>query len=131
MLCEMKKSSLTKLTVSGIQYYAYHGVKPEERKLGGKYEVNLEVFYEAKFAILEDCIEHALNYEEVIFVVSEIMNSEYMLIETIANEILNSLIEKFSVIKKATVQIKKFSVPMRRIIDYVSAEQTIEREEGH
>lgn len=126
----MIKSSLTKITVSGIQYYAYHGVKPEERKLGGKYEVNLEVYYDAKLAILKDSIEYALNYEEIIFVISEVMNSEFMLLETIANEILNSVIEKFPSVMKATVQIKKYSVPIRRIIDYVSAEQTIERDEN-
>lgn len=123
----MKVNSLTKLTLSGIEYYAYHGVKPEERKLGGKYEINLELFYDAKIAILKDSIEHALNYEEAIFVVSEVMNNEYMLIETIANEILNMLIDRFSELQKANVEVRKYNVPMRRIIDYVSAEQTIER----
>lgn len=124
----MKKNSLTKLTVAGAQYYAYHGVKPEERKLGGKYEVDLDMYYDAKVAILKDSVEDALNYEEALFVVSEVMGGEYMLIETIANEILNMLMEKFPQLQKATVRIKKLSVPMRRVVDCVSAEQTIERD---
>ncbi len=123
----MKVNSLTKLSLSGIEYYAYHGVRPEERKLGGKYEINLDLFYDSTIAVLKDSIEHALNYEEAVFVVSEVMSNEYILIETIANEILNMLIDRFPTLQKATVEVKKYNVPMRRIIEYVSAQQTIER----
>lgn len=123
----MKTSSLTKLSIRNAQYYGYHGVKPEERKIGGKYEVDLDLYYDAKMAILKDSVEDALNYEEALFVVSEVMGGEYMLLETIANEILNMLMEKFPGLMKATVNIKKISVPMKRVVGYVSAEQTIER----
>ena len=43
----MKEASLTKLGIQNAQYYAYHGVKKEERKLGGKYEVDLDMWYDA------------------------------------------------------------------------------------
>src|SRR6056297_2642020 len=113
----MKKNSLTKLTIANAQYYAYHGVKPEERSIGGKYEVDLDLFYDAKMAILKDSVEHALNYEEALFCISEIVGNEsYMLVETAASEILNMLMEKFPKLQIATVRIRKMNVPMKRVV---------------
>jgi len=124
----MKKNSLTKLTIANAQYYAYHGVKPEERSIGGKYEVDLDLFYDAKMAILKDSVEHALNYEEALFCISEIVGNEsYMLVETAASEILNMLMEKFPQLQIATVRIRKLNVPMKRVVGHIQAKQTIER----
>lgn len=125
----MKKTSLTKLTISNAKFYAYHGVKPEERELGCRYEVDLEMYYDATRAIINDSVNDALNYEEALFCISEVMEGESLnLIETIANEILNMLNEKFPEMLKATVRIRKIGVPLRAIVDYVESEQTIERQ---
>ena len=124
----MKKTSLMKLTVQKAQYYAYHGVKKEEKKIGGKYEVDVELFYDATEAVINDNVSYALNYEEVMFTISEIMVGEeqYDLIETICFEIANSISEKFTEVKKVTCRVRKFTLPLRRIIEYIEAEQSIE-----
>lgn len=124
----MKNTSLMKLTVQKAQYYAYHGVKKEEKKIGGKYEVDVELFYDATEAVINDSVNYALNYEEVMFTISEIIVGEeqYDLIETICNEIANSISEKFAEVKKVTCRVRKFTLPLRRIIEYIEAEQTIE-----
>jgi dihydroneopterin aldolase len=126
----MKKTSLTKLSIVNAEYYAYHGVKEEERLLGGKYQVDLDMWYDATSAIIKDDVQSAMNYEEAMFTISEVINSEepYFLVETICNEILNLLMEKFSQLEKATVRVRKLSVPMRRVIGHIEAEQSIERE---
>lgn len=125
----MLKTTLTKLTIKNIEYYAYHGVKDEERKLGGKYQVDLEMFYDAKSAIVHDDVNFALNYEEALFCVSSIMTEEsYDLIETIASEILSSLMDKFDILQSATVKVRKLTAPMRRAVEYVECELSVERE---
>lgn len=118
-----------KLKLENAVYYAYHGVKPEEKKIGGRYEVDLEMWYDATKAIINDDISEALNYEEAMFCISEVINGEesYDLIETICNEILNMLMEHFDYLQKATCRIRKLNAPLKRYIDYVEAEQTIER----
>lgn len=127
----MKKTSLTKLSIVNAEYYAYHGVKPEERTLGGKYEVDLDMWYDATNAIINDDVKFALNYEEAMFCISEVINGveNYNLVEVLCNEILNMLFEKFDSVEKATVRIRKLNVPMRRVLDYIEAEQTMIREE--
>ncbi len=127
----MKKTSLSRITIKNAQYYAYHGVKQEERKLGGKYEVDLIMDYDAKSAIVRDDVNYALNYEIAMYCISEVMTGDsYSLIETIGNEILNSVVEKFEFLQKATVKVRKINAPMKRYVDYVEVEQTVEVEDN-
>jgi dihydroneopterin aldolase len=123
----MIKTSLSRITIKNAQYYAYHGVNEEERKLGGKYEVDLIMDYDAKSAIVRDDVKYALNYEIAMYCISEVMTGDsYSLIETIANEILNQVVEKFDSVRKATVKVRKVNAPMKRYVDYVEVEQTVE-----
>lgn len=125
----MKKASLTKLSVTNIQYFAYHGVKKEEKKLGSKYEVDLDMYYDAKNAAAMDDVAFAVNYEDAMFIVSEVLVGEeqFNLIETICEEILNRIFDKFELCQKVTCRVRKYSVPTRRLLDYTQAEQTLER----
>ena len=124
----MKQISLAKLTVVNAEFYAYHGVRKEERKLGGKYQVDMDVYYDTKEAALKDDISSAINYEELVFCISEVVaNESYALIETIATEILNMVFDKFDQIQSAVVRIRKLNVPMRRVVDYVEIEQRMDK----
>lgn len=124
----MKNASLMKISIDSAQFYAYHGVKSEERILGGKYEVDLELFYDATNAIINDDVNLALNYDEAFYVIEEVIGNEsYHLIETIAREILNLLMEKFPQLQKANVKVRKINIPLRRIVNYVEAEQSLSR----
>jgi dihydroneopterin aldolase len=124
----MKITHLTKLSLRGIKFYAYHGVKKSEKDIGGKYEVDLDLYYDATNAIIHDDVKYAINYEEAVDVISDIISEDnYNLIETLASEILNMLMEKFEELKKATIKIRKISVPLKTFTDYVEAEHTIER----
>ncbi|MCX8054596.1 MAG: dihydroneopterin aldolase [Ignavibacteria bacterium] len=124
----MKVTHLTKLSLRGIKFYAYHGVKKSEKDVGGKYEVDLDLYYDATNAIIHDDVKFAVNYEEAVDIISDIISEEsYNLIETLASEILNLLMEKFEYLQKATIKVRKISVPIKNYTDYVEAEHTIER----
>ncbi len=124
----MKEASLTKLSINNAEFYAYHGVKNEERILGGKYQVDLDLFYDATQAVINDDVNFAVNYEVAIDIIGDIVSGEsFNLVETIANEILNQVIEKFSHLKKANVKVRKINVPIRHVVGYVEAEQSISR----
>lgn len=126
---QMKKTSYMKLSIKNAQYYAYHGVKASERELGGKYEVDLDLWYDATNAIINDDVKDALNYEEAMYCITEIIGEEsYNLVETLANEILNLVMEKFERVVKSTVRVRKLAVPMRHVIQHIEAEQSIERD---
>lgn len=126
----MKVSSLMRLSINSAEYYAYHGVKSEELTLGGKYQIDLDLYYKATEAVINDDVNSALNYEEAMFCIEDVINGESCnLIETIANDILNLAMEKFPVLEKATVRVRKINVPIHRVVAYVEAEQTMTRKE--
>ena len=124
----MKNTSLTRLSIKEAQFYAFHGVKDEEQRLGGKYMVDLDLYYDATKSIINDDVQDALNYEEAMYCITEVISGEtYRLVETIANEILNMAMEKFPMLEKATVRIRKLNVPMKRVVGCIEVEQTMER----
>jgi 7,8-dihydroneopterin aldolase/epimerase/oxygenase len=126
----MKTASLVKLALRGAQFYAYHGVRSEEQSLGGKYEVDLDMWYDATEAIINDDVNYALNYEEAFFCIEEVIAGDnFCLIETIGREILNMTMEKFPQLQKATIRVRKMNVPIRRVISYMEAEQSLTRDE--
>lgn len=124
----MKETSLTRLTIKDAVFYAYHGVKSEEQVLGGKYEVDLDLYYNATEAIINDDVNYAVNYEEAMVCIEDVITEEsYNLIETITNEILNHVMEKMPTVEKATVRVRKMNVPIRNVVSYIESEQSITR----
>ena len=124
----MREQSLVRLTVRSAEFYAYHGVKSEEQALGGKYQVDLDLYYDGKQAIINDDVNLAINYDEAMFCIEEFIAGEsFNLIETIANEILNMLMDKFPNLVKATVRVRKMNAPIRRVVSFVEAEQSMTR----
>lgn len=124
----MKDISTTVIKINNAEFYAYHGVKKEEKKLGGKFQVDLELEYDAKEAAIEDSINFAINYEEAIYVVSEVMTNEpFDLIETLAHEILNALFDKFGLIISAKINLRKLNVPMKYLVSNVEVTLSMTR----
>ena len=125
----MNKHTLTRLTIRNAEFYAYHGVKSEEQALGGKYQIDADLFYDDRQAVVSDTVQDAVNYEEVMFCIDEIMNGDrFNLVETLGYDILTALMERFTMLQKVTVRIRKLHVPIRHIVDYIEVEQTLSRE---
>ena len=103
-------------------------VEKSEKQLGGKYEVDLDLWYDAINAIINDSISNAINYQNVLFLVSDfIQNESYNLIETLAYNITDSIMKQFPLLDRVTIKIRKCNTPIRHTIGYVEVEQTMER----
>ncbi len=123
------KNNLTKLTIKNLEFYAFHGVKDEEKKLGGRYQMDLELYYDSSSAIATDKLSNALNFEEILHkIAEELANKNFNLIETLGNQILEVVADNYSILQKATVRIRKFNIPFKGILDYIETEQYFERE---
>ena len=121
----------TRLTITGAEYYGYHGVRKEERSLGGRYQVDVDIVYDASKAVISDDVSDTINYEEVLFRVREHMNGDepYDLIETLTFDIASSIIDTFPVAQSVTVRVRKLTVPVQQVLDNVQAEITVHRKE--
>jgi dihydroneopterin aldolase len=103
-------------------------VKAEEQTLGGRYQVDVDLWYNPMSAVISDDVAKAVNYEEIVFSINELVNGDsYNLIETLCYEISKEVLERFSLIEKVTVRLRKLSVPLKHIIDHVEVEHTMQR----
>ncbi len=118
----------TRLRLSNIEFYSYHGVHNEERQQGARYQVDAEVEYDATKAVVSDDLSDALNYEEVLFRINEHMNGEpYELIETLCFDIAVSILESYPIVNAATIRVRKLHVPIQQVLDFAEAEITVHR----
>lgn len=124
-----RKSMPSRLTIKNAEFYAYHGVKSEEQTLGGKYQIDAELYYDAIAAVLSDNVNDAVNYEEAMYVIGEVINGDSTsLIETLAHDMLSMLLDKIPRLAKATIRIRKLNVPIRHVVDFIEVEQSLSRE---
>ena len=50
------------------------------------------------------------------------------LIETLAFDMASSIIDRFAAIRQTTVRVRKVSVPIQQVMDYVETEITVSHE---
>ena len=118
------------IRIKNAQFYAYHGALKEEQNIGGKFEVDVDIQTDFSQAAESDELHLTINYHEVYKYLDKIIHShKYYLIETIAKKIADEVIAHFSGIEKIIVRVRKRSVPVGGMLDYVEAEVIKEKDE--
>jgi dihydroneopterin aldolase len=116
-----------KVTVSGLSFHAYHGCHPDERKTGGEFVVDLEVYGNFSDASKSDQIESAVDYVALMNLVSDEMKVARNLIEALAHDIALRVLDQHPRVIKVCVEVKKLRPPVSFALDYVSAFTSIDR----
>jgi dihydroneopterin aldolase len=79
------------VTLSGMEFFAYHGCFAEEQIIGNKFIVDLEFFASTENAENTDDLTKTINYQKVYDLVKTEMEIKSKLIEHVARRILNVL----------------------------------------
>jgi len=101
--------SLGIVRLKNAVFYAHHGVMQEEHRIGGRYEVDVNMKLDFRSAAKEDDLSKTVDYERVYSVIREIITgNKYFLIERLAfllaERILNTengLLEVEVIVRKA------------------------------
>jgi dihydroneopterin aldolase len=111
------------LRIKNASFYAYHGALKEEQHIGGKFEADVDIHTDFSDAAKYDDLTRTVNYDEVYkFINSIIHEKKYYLIETLATVIADEILKHFPGIFKVCVRVRKNSVPVGGLIDFVEAE---------
>ena len=100
------------ISLDGLRFHAFHGVLPQERKVGNDYVVNIRVGYDVSSACLSDNVADTLNYAAMYEVVKAEMDKPSQLLERVAWRIGERLMEEFPSITSLTIQLTKQNPPM-------------------
>lgn len=108
------------IEVKGIQCYAFHGCIPEEKKTGGKYLVDVSIYYNYDQAADTDDLKYTIDYCAIYHIVQKEMNIPTKLIETVAKRIAHHCKQQYPDIEKIFVKVTKLSPPINGLVDHVS-----------
>lgn len=121
---------MDKIYINNLEFIAYHGVSQEEKSLGQKFLVSLEIFTETRRAGKSDKIEDTLNYSQIASDVEQNFTKKSLnLIEACAEDIAEFLLCKYQNINEIKIIIKKPSAPLKMHFDSVAVEVTRKRYE--
>ena len=104
-----------------LEFYAYHGVLEEEKKLGQKFLVDVDIYPPDSGNDFDD-ISNTINYADVYQVIrSCVENERYQLIESLADRIASRVLRDFAC-TKVRVEVHKPQAPVPGIFGDISAE---------
>jgi len=110
-------------------FYGYHGTAQEEKELGGRFEVDLDLYTNLNKAIETYNIENTVNYVEIYKLVKDIVTeSNFHLIEALAGKIVKEIFTNY-LLSKVTIRLRKPNVPLHGVVDTVEVEITRTKEE--
>lgn len=123
-----KTSSLDVIRIHNAVFYAYHGVLSDEQNLGGKFEVDVDLFCDLSKGARTDNLRQTVDYERVYDCIKGmVLGKKYFLVEALANTIAAGILKKFKQIHKVVVKVRKPGAAVKGVIDYVEIETVRER----
>jgi dihydroneopterin aldolase len=119
-----------KIILSKMMFYGYHGVFPEENKLGQQYIVDAELSLSLIEAGRSDELEQTINYAEIYHTVQEIVEGKcFRLIEALAENIASTLLQTYTSINEIKLRVTKPHPPFKIFFDGVTVEITRKQED--
>jgi len=111
-----------RLILKGMEFYAFHGVLPQEQHLGQRFIIDVELSLDLAPAGRTDDPEQTVNYARVFRLVEEVVTgAPCRLIEAVAEKVAGAILEQFPV-SEVLVRVKKPGAPVPGHFAYMGVE---------
>lgn len=108
------------IEVQGIELHGFHGVLDQERADGQRFLVDVELDLADTTAAGSDRIEDAVDYRDVVAVVTEVSDGHaYNLLEALAAALAETLLSRFPV-ARVRIRVRKPDVVLSPPVDYAA-----------
>lgn len=102
-----------RIELTGLECFGYHGVFEEEKKTGQPFIVDVTCWLDT--AGIEDDLSRTVNYAELADVAADIVEGPSRdLIETVAEEVVETAMQRFEILHAIEVTIHKPKAPIPR-----------------
>ena len=114
---------MDKIILKQMQFYGYHGLFPEENKLGQRFQVDLELFSDLQKAGQTDDMNDSIHYGQAYERVQRIVEGKAKkLIESVAEDIAMDLLQAFAGLQACRVRLIKPDAPIPGQLESVVVE---------
>jgi dihydroneopterin aldolase len=116
-----------RILMRGLAFYGYHGVLPEETRLGQRFIVDIDMHVPLGEAGRTDDLTMTVDYGAVLADVRGIVEGPpFKLIEAVAERIAATILARYAV-DAVRVRVRKPDVPIAATLEYVGVEITRRR----
>ncbi len=123
------KRDVDRIVITGMRFYAYHGVLPEETRLGQEFLVDAELYLDLQGAGRDDDIRQTVNYGKVYRTVKAIVEgSTFKLIEAVAERVAAEVLAQYANVQAVTIRVHKPRAPIPGALGGVMVEIQRRRE---
>lgn len=108
--------SAIEIRLDNLKFHAFHGVAPQEKRVGAEFEVDVKIYVMVTEGIVNDTLCGTVSYADVYDVVREEMDKPSDLIENVAIRICRAVGRKFPQVFRACVEVRKIAPPVPGMI---------------
>lgn len=112
-----------------IHIHAFHGVAPQERKVGNDFRINVKLYCNLNEACATDDLRKTISYADVYDVIKEEMTEPSLLLENAAERIVRHLFLTFKEVSSIELSLAKRNPPMNADIEEAGIEITCSKDE--
>lgn len=114
-----------RIHLKNMTFFGYHGHRVEENALGQRFMIDVVLSLDISEAARSDALQHTVDYTKVFAICRDVVEHDRVkLLETLANDIIDRILESCSRVNQVEIIIKKPSVPMPGALDYVAIESS-------
>ena len=114
---------MDKIYLKNVEIFANHGVFKEEKTLGQKFVLDLELTLSLEEAGRTGDLTKSVHYGELCHgIEKEFMKESYDLIETAAQKVAEFTLYNYPLVKEVKVTLKKPWAPIGRHLDYAAVQ---------
>ncbi|MBA2177017.1 dihydroneopterin aldolase [Halobacillus locisalis] len=104
---------MDKIHLNQMEFWGYHGLFPEENKLGQRFYVDAQLELDLKPAAASDDMTKSIDYGAVYEVTKTVVEGEaYALVETVAEKLAGKLLQEFSILEACHLKVYKPDPPI-------------------
>lgn len=115
------------ITLRNVRFHAFHGVLPQERRVGADFLLSLKVTCPIGRAIESDEVDDTLSYAALFDIAKREMAIPSQLLEHVAGRVVKAVAEAFPAVTAIDLELLKQNPPMGADCDGAGVEMHWER----
>ena len=107
----MSTNQTMRISLNKLLFVGYHGLYPEEKKLGNNYSVEIDIDFTPKQGVI-DQLDQTIDYVHVYAIVKKWMEIPTPLLETLVGKIADDILSSQTLANKVFIKITKLHLPI-------------------